>query len=111
MTVHEAIRRRPTKGGRNAKAQLDAFVAYAPIAIAMFDSEMRYIAVSERWLSDYQLTRWPVGLLHYDVFPEISEAWKGVHRRCLAGATESSEGEPFLRADGRVQWVKWSACP
>ncbi len=79
--------------------------------MAMFDSEMRYVAVSERWLSDYQLARSPVGLIHYDVFPEISEAWKAVHRRCLAGATESSEGEPFLRADGGVQWVKWSACP
>ena len=34
-----------------------------------------------------------------------------MHRRCLAGASESSEGDPFLRADGRLQWVKWSACP
>lgn len=97
--------------GRNTKAQLDAFVAYAPIAIAIFDLEMRYVAVSERWLTDYRLDRSPLGLLHYDVFPEISEAWKAVHRRCLAGAAESSDGEAFPRADGRVQWVKWSAWP
>ena len=73
--------------------------------------EMRYIAASQRWLSDYGLAGSPVGRLHYDVFPEISQDWKAVHRRCLAGASESSEGEPFLRADGRVQWVKWSAWP
>jgi PAS domain S-box-containing protein len=96
---------------RNANAPLDAFVAYAPIAMAMFDLDMRYIAVSERWLTDYQLSSSPVGRRHYDVFPEISEAWKAVHRRCLRGATECSEGDPFLRADGRVEWVKWTACP
>ena len=99
------------KSVRNAGAQLDAFVAYSPIAMAMFDSEMRYLAVSERWLRDHQLVRSPVGLLLYDVLPEIPEAWRAGHRRCLAGATESSEGEPFPRADGRVQWVRWLACP
>ena len=79
--------------------------------MAMFDSEMRYIAVSEHWLSIHGLDGSPVGLRHYDVFPEIPEAWKAVHRRCLAGASESSEGDPFRRTDGRIQWVKWSACP
>ena len=71
--------------------------------MAMFDLDMRYVATSERWLSDYGLDRSPVGLVHYDVFPEIPESWKAVHRRCLEGATESSEGEPFLRVDGRVR--------
>ncbi len=93
------------------EAQLDTFVAYAPVAMAMFDLDMRYIAVSDSWLTDYNLESSPLGRRHYDVFPEISEAWKAVHRRCLEGAAESSEGEPFLRADGRVQWTKWSAWP
>jgi PAS domain S-box-containing protein len=79
--------------------------------MAMFDLEMRYVAVSERWLADYRIQCSPLGKSHYDVLPEMSEAWKAVHRQCLEGATESSEGEPFLRADGRFQWVKWSASP
>jgi len=97
--------------GHGPDVQLGAFLTYAPGAMAMFDPEMRYLAVSERWLTDYALTRSPVGLCHYDVFPDIPEAWKAAHRRCLAGASESSEGEAFQRADGRVQWVKWTACP
>ena len=79
--------------------------------MAMFDLDMRTIAVSARWISDYRLESSPVGRRHYDVFPEISGAWKAAHSRCLEGASESSEGEPFLRADGRVEWIKWSACP
>ncbi len=72
---------------------------------------MRTIAANDRWLRVNGLATSPVGRLHYDVFPEISEAWKAVHRRCLAGASESSEGEPFFRSGGHVQWVKWSAWP
>ena len=97
--------------GRKDEAQLDGFVAHAPVAMAVFDREMRCLAVSERWLRDSRLDRSPVGLLIEDAVPEISGGWKAVHRRCLAGASESSEGEPFPRAGGQVQWVKWAAGP
>ena len=52
-----------------------------------------------------------MGRNHYEMVPDIPEAWKAVHRRVLAGAVESSEGEPFPRGDGHVLWVKWEARP
>lgn len=91
---------------------LKIFVAEAPLAIAMFDTRMRYIAVSKRWLADLHLEGCNViGRSHYEVFPEIPERWKDVHQRCLAGATLRGENELFVREDGTKQWFSWEARP
>ena len=97
---------------RTLAEHLRLFVEYAPAAIAMVDTDMQYMAVSRRWLSDYGFDVGQVqNRSHYDLFPEIPEHWKAVHRRCLAGEAESNDGELFVRADGTHQWVRWAIQP
>lgn len=87
-------------------------VRRAPAAIAMFDRDMRYLFASQRYLEDYRLPYNDlVGRVHYDVFPDVPRHWKDIHQRCLAGATERAESEPFARADGTVDWVNWEIYP
>ncbi len=91
---------------------LDALLRGAPNAVAVLDREMRYIAYGQRWLEAYRLgERELLGLSHYEVFPEIGEEWKAIHRDCLNGAERSREKEPFVRADGGIDYVSWWVGP
>ncbi|MGZ4959498.1 MAG: PAS domain S-box protein [Methylomonas sp.] len=95
-----------------SQARLSLFIQYAPAALAMFDPEMRYLAASARWLEDYRLQGQEIiGRCHYDIFPEIGDAWKTVHRRGLAGEVLKADQDCFLRADGKKQWLRWEVRP
>jgi PAS domain S-box-containing protein len=91
---------------------LQTMIEETPAAVAMLDTQMRYIAYSRRWLIDYRLgDRDLKGLSHYEVFPEIGADWKLIHQRCMAGATESREEDPFPRGDGTEDVLRWVVQP
>ncbi len=93
---------------------LKSFVEHTPAAVAMLDKDLRYVAVSRRWLHDYRLGDQDlIGRQHYDVFPEVrlNEEWQAIHRRCLGGAVDRREEDRFVRADGSEDWLKWEVRP
>lgn len=103
---------------RAERNQLQLFVTYAPAAVAMFDRQMRYLAVSNRWLTDYRIADPDIiGKSHYEIFPNCSEEWKAVHQRCLAGAVERRDEEswrpPGWDEDQVIMWEvrPWNASP
>ena len=76
------------------------------------DTDLRYVFVSRRFLEDYRVEdRDVIGKTHYEVFPEIPERWREIHRRVLDGAVERCEEDPFPRQDGSVDWVRWECRP
>jgi len=91
---------------------LKLFVEYSPAAIAMFDTDMKYLIASRRYLADYGLGDINlVGRSHYEVFPEITERWKKIHKSCLAGETARANEDSFPRASGKLDWVRWEIRP
>jgi PAS domain S-box-containing protein len=94
------------------RRQLLSIIRNAPIPIAMFDTEMRYLAWSARWLEDYGLGDAEVaGRSHYEVFPDVPERWREIHRRALDGEVLTQAEDVFERADGSRLSVRWAIHP
>lgn len=107
MGSHQDITERKLVFERNR-----SFIDQAPSAIAMFDNNICYLAASGKWLTDYHLEgREILGKSHYEIFPEIGEQWKKIHRECLQGATNTCDEVSFERADGTTQWISWDVRP
>ena len=98
------------RSGQQAE-RMRSFVERVPVAIAMFDTNMRYLASSARWRSNFKIEDDVIGRSHYDVFPEISEHWRQVHRRALAGEGRRANLELSTRPDGSQQWLRWEVQP
>jgi diguanylate cyclase (GGDEF)-like protein/PAS domain S-box-containing protein len=80
--------------------------------VAMFDREMRYLAVSDRWRVDFRLDGVELlGRCFYDGLPETADHWREIHRRCLQGGVEQADEDPFPRNDGTLDWVRWEVRP
>jgi PAS domain S-box-containing protein len=108
----DARRKLAEKSLAESEERLRLFIEHAPASLAMFDSRMRYLSVSRRWLKDYNLgERNVIGLSHYEVFPEIGENLKQIHNRALSGEVIRAEDDLLERADGSLQWLTWEVRP
>lgn len=107
-----AVQSRADLAMRESEKRVRLFVERTPAAVAMLDQEMRYVLTSHRWLTDYNLgDQNIIGQSHYDIFPDIPERWKEIHRRGLAGEVLKSDEDPFPRADGGMDWLRWEMHP
>lgn len=96
-----------------ARAILSSFVAYAPAAVAMLDQEMKYIAVSSRWLEEYDLSGSTIiGTSYYDHFSFITQEGRDRHQRVLKGAIERNEEDLYVGlGDGLPKYITWEMRP
>ena len=89
---------------------LRIFVKNTPAGVAMFDRDMRYLQVSDRWCADYSIDCSHVlGRSHYELFPDIPDRWKEMNRRALEG--ETLRGEDRWDRERGTKWVRWEIRP
>lgn len=97
---------------RLKQEQLNRFIQFAPVAIAMLDKNMCYIAASEVWKEDYNLTDIDIaGKNHYEIFPQLLANRKALHDRVLQGEVLKIDEEQIVLANGRHEWIKWQMHP
>ena len=81
-------------------------------AIAVHDKDYRYIFVSQRYLQEYQVKEKDIlGKHHYEVFPDLPQKWRDVHKKALMGEISSAEDDPYYKEDGTVVWTRWECRP
>ncbi len=119
-TIHDiAKHKRKESSPSPEREQLSLFVEQVPAAIAMFDTEMRYLAASRRFLSDLKvLFSAPlfapagiVGRSHYELFPDMPPRWRDIHARVLKGEELAEEEDIIARQDGGTDCLRWSMKP
>ncbi len=83
-----------------------------PNAVAVYDNNLHYIAVSDRYLEDYSVRdKDIIGKHHYEVFPEMPQKWRDIHQHCLEGAIERNDDDFFVRQDGSITYNRWECRP
>ena len=112
-SMHRNEREREEAGEalKTREELLRIFVKNAPVGVAMFDRDMRYLQVSDRWCADYGVDVSQIlGRSHYEVFPDMPDRWKQVHARGLEGETLRADEDRWDRKGG-TSWVRWEARP
>ena len=98
-----------------ASPSVTTALKHAPMGIAIFDDQMRYLAASSQYLTDQNMPADTplLGRRHYDVFPEIPQFWRDKLARVLAEGVElrEDEGDRYVDRNGDVHWVRWSMAP
>lgn len=84
-------------------------IAAAPCSMAIVDTNMHYLAVSNQWISLYHLEdRELIGKSHYEIFPESAAHWKKLFTRCLQGEDKDGHAEKFVTPNGNTVWINWN---
>jgi PAS domain S-box-containing protein len=98
-----------------ASPSVTTALRHAPMGIAIFDDQMRYLAASRQFLTDQGMSPDTplLGRRHYDVFPEVPQVWRDKHVQVLTEGVElrDDEGQHYVDRNGQVHWVRWSMAP
>ncbi len=109
---HEIERQKAQQLLEREREQLRSIIQNAPIGMAMFDTEMHYMAYSHQWLINYKLTGQEIlGRCHYDIFPHTPEKCQKVHEKALEGVAISNPEDLVELPDGSKNYFRWAIHP
>ncbi len=91
---------------------LGVLVENAPVGMAMFDHQMRYMLANRQWITEFGLQGITLtGKSQYEVFPGLHPGWRQVYDRALQGHIVRSEHDALAGPDGRRIIYQWEVRP
>ena len=105
--------RQPPEPDDGVPALLTEIVASAPIAIAVYDREMRHLQVNDRWVYDFADPKSapPLGLSVYEHNPSTLQFKTFYDHAIAAGERLSGDRLPLPLPDGRQVLVNYATLP
>lgn len=92
--------------------QLEIFVKYNPCALAMFDMDMNYLAISDKWQEIFDLVgKQVVGHNHYNLLKFYAVNRRKFYEQALSGTEVSQEDDMIISKNGGNLWNNWKAMP
>jgi PAS domain S-box-containing protein len=91
----------------------DILLENAPVALAMFDDQMRYLVANRMWVEEFGLQQVTplVGRSQFEVFPSLHPGWKQVYERALQGHVVRSEHDALSGQKGESIVYRWEVRP
>ncbi len=92
---------------------LGVLVENAPVAMAMFDEQMRYMLANRAWVEEFGLSSVTplLGRSQFDIFPSLHPGWRQVYERALQGHIIRSEHDALAGPDGQRIIYRWEVRP
>lgn len=90
------------------KAFVENFLGF----LVMLDTEMRFMAMSQSCRKKLHLENQNIlGRNLYELFPQITEERRNIHKRCLQGEVIQGDERLFHLNDGTPIWLSWGIRP
>jgi PAS domain S-box-containing protein len=94
------------------RQQLRDIVTHAPVAMAILDRDLRYVAHSRKWARLWGVEgQTIVGRSHADVSPRLMGRYAEAIQRALDGQVVTSPEDAVQLADGSMLYTRWTLHP
>ena len=104
---HQEITRQKKEYNR-----IKLFIEQAPSALAMFDTNFRYVSASKAWFDFFQISDHNIqGKPHDEVVKIVPKNWKSNYEQCLSGKVLKDIEEKVIAKDDSIQWLSWNFRP
>ncbi|HKA36052.1 MAG TPA: ATP-binding protein [Thermoanaerobaculia bacterium] len=92
--------------------ELGLFAEHSPAAVAVLDSDHRFVMASRRFRKDFQKDDRPiVGRGYAEALAGFPRSWPEAFRRSLEGSSEACDEDSFTRPDGTTEFLRWEIVP
>ncbi|MEI6537079.1 MAG: PAS domain-containing protein, partial [Verrucomicrobiaceae bacterium] len=111
MIPRSDVRESTAKRSNPLVGHLKMLAENAPVAMAIFDTQMSYIYANPRWLEVFRLEKTDIsGRSQYELFPSLHPGWRHVYERALSGQIVRSDRDTVNQAGVPVLY-RWEVRP